>query len=466
MISMLKIFNTLTKKKEVFSSIIPGIVNIYVCGVTVHDLCHIGHARTFIIFDIIIRYFNFKGYRVNYIRNITDIEDKIIYQSIKNNETISMFTNRMISEMHKDFSLLHILCPNKEPRMTEYINEIIKFIMGLLQKKFAYISDDGDVMFAISSYTKYGMLSHQDFTKFHLNYSRNIHSQKKYNFMDFVLWKISRYNEFGWPSPWGHGRPGWHIGCSTMSISQLGCHFDIHGGGSDLIFPHHENEIAQSVSLYGSPYVNVWIHIGLVTMRKKKISKSLQNFLTLRNIMKFYDWEVIRYFLISAHYRKPLEYTESSLNNACISLNRLYISLLGMNKNVIPLDNSKHYLKKFCIAMNDDFNVSKAFSILFDISHQINKLKVDDFKKAQEMAARLRQLAKVLGLLQQDPEIFLRKENIKKMQKHGNEIEMLIQERNRARAFQKWGLADKIRKNLSDIGIILEDTEHGTIWRR
>ncbi|MCR3755155.1 MAG: cysteine--tRNA ligase [Candidatus Westeberhardia cardiocondylae] len=462
---MLKIFNTLTKKKENFNSILPGRISIYVCGVTVYDLCHIGHARTFVIFDIVIRYFFYKGYQVNYIRNITDISENILYFCYQSGEDINDFICNMICEMHRDLDRLNILRPNKEPRTTEYIQEIIKFIQNLLINKFAYISYNGDIMFSVDSIKNYGILSKR--SCFNLSSYHDVHNSRNYkrNLADFVLWKVMKSDCFVWKSPWGYGRPGWHIECSAINTNQLGYHFDIHGGGADLIFPHHENEIAQSVALYGMPYVNIWMHVGLVNLKNRKISKSSGNYFTLRKVFHDYDCEVVRYFLMSFHYRKPIEYTKNNFKDAYMSLRRLYISLLGMDKKIIPEKNSEDYLDKFCIAMDDDFNTPKAFSILFDISHEINKLKIVNFNKAQKLAARLRQLAKVLGLLQRDPGSFLKnqtKDNIDENIK----VENLIRKRNIARSSCNWVVADNIRNKLFNMGIILEDTAQGTIWRR
>ncbi|CAL1329342.1 cysteine--tRNA ligase [Candidatus Providencia siddallii] len=459
---MLQIFNTLSRKKEEFKPIHKKNIGMYVCGITLYDLCHIGHARTFIIFDVISRYLRHLGYKLTYVRNITDIDDKIIQRATKNNESVNDLTNRMFVEMNKDFSLLNILPPDKEPRVTHYINDIIIFIEKLIKSGHSYVAKNGDVMFDVKTYHSYGILSGQNLNKLktgkHIKYF-NI----KNNEMDFVLWKMSKKNEPSWNSPWGKGRPGWHIECSVMNNIILGNHFDIHGGGCDLIFPHHENEIAQSVSIYNCKYVNYWMHSGMVTINEKKMSKSLNKFITIRDILKDYDAEVLRFFLLSSHYRSSLNYSKENLKQAYFSLKRLYNSLLDTDINLIPIKNGK-FKKNFYDAMNDDFNTPLAYSVLFDMAYKINQLKYKNmFYEANVIAAQLRELGGILGLLNNNPENFLKKNNIQKI---NNNIESLIKQRAYARKNKNWHLADVIRNRLFEVGIILEDKNEKTFWRK
>ncbi|HMI76906.1 MAG TPA: cysteine--tRNA ligase, partial [Buchnera sp. (in: enterobacteria)] len=366
---MLKIFNTLTGKKEVFKPIFYKKINMYVCGITVYDLCHIGHGRTFVCFDIIVRYLRYLGYEVQYIRNITDIDDKIIALSNKNKESITTFTRRMISYMHNDFFKLNLLSPDQEPRATQHISCMIDMISDLLNLKHAYISKNGDVMFSITSDINYGILSKQFIKNLQItNRIKDNQSQKNHIF-DFVLWKIAKKNEPYWVSPWGNGRPGWHIECSAMSKMILGDSFDIHGGGSDLLFPHHENEIAQSTCVNRVKYVNYWLHTGIVIIKNKKMSKSLGNIDTLQDVLKNYHAEVIRYLLISTHYRHPLYYSKNSLKHAEISLLILYRALRGTNFKKI-IDNNLSIALDFKNAMNDDFNTPKVLSIFLKVAHK------------------------------------------------------------------------------------------------
>ncbi|ABF13873.1 cysteine--tRNA ligase [Candidatus Palibaumannia cicadellinicola] len=460
---MLAIFNTLTNKKEIFKPIHIGKVALYVCGVTAYDLCHIGHVRTFVTFDVVIRYLRYCGYEVNYIRNITDIEDKIIRKAANNGESCQQLTDRMIAEMHHDLDLLNILRPDKEPRATQHIKEIIQLTRQLIDKEHAYIASNGDVMFAIESANNYGILSSQNLNQLQIGQRVKITTVKR-NPMDFVLWKMSKHGEPTWSSPWGNGRPGWHIECSAMSIKYLGKHFDIHGGGSDLIFPHHENEIAQSTCMENNPYVNFWMHSGMVTICNEKMSKSLSNFFTVRDVLKYYDAETVRYFLISSHYRKPLNYSEKSLQLARTALKSLYIALRNTKKEVIP-SGGEYFIEQFMMAMNNDFNTPAAHAVLFQLAHEVNRLKTKNIKSAQGMAATLRYLANILGLLEQDPEVFLQKQKIV-TDLNIALIEELVKQRNNIRKKHQWVQADKVREKLAAMGIVLEDTPQGTIWRR
>lgn len=462
---MLKIFNTLTKKKEEFKPIITNIVGIYVCGITVYDLCHIGHGRVFIIFDVIIRYLQYCGYQVNYVRNITDIDDKIIKKSLKNKENIQELTKCMIQEMHMDLDALNILRPNHEPKVTEHINTIIKLISLLIKKKHAYVTPYGDVMFSVNTMPNYGILSNRVTKKTKSCDFINTLNTKK-SFSDFVLWKASKVNEPYWMSPWGIGRPGWHIECSAMSHAILGKHLDIHGGGSDLVFPHHENEIAQSVCAYNIPYAKIWMHVGMLSLNYKKMSKSSNNFCTIRDVLKNYDPETIRFFLMSAHYRKQLRYSNSALKNARISLERLYIALRDTDPSIKP-NGGENFILKFISKMNDDFNVPEAYAVLFDMAHTINCLKSKQHPNTHGIAATLRYLANVLGLLYQTPEKFLQNTILKNSKNYNAQIvQKLIENREKARKQHQWELADEIRRKLNIMGITLEDCPKGyTKWR-
>lgn len=465
---MLTIYNSLTKKKEKFKPICNNTVGIYVCGPTVYDLCHIGHGRTFVVFDVIIRYLRYQGYTVNYIRNITDIEDKIIERAMKNKESFQELTTRMIMEMHNDFNKLGILQPNVEPRVTKCINEIIAFIKQLIIRKHAYISTNGDVIFEINSDNHYGILSHPNLNNFYTKTRiKETIVKRKHNPVDFVLWKMSKHNEPSWPSPWGNGRPGWHIGCSVMNNMYLGCHFDIHGGGTDLIFPHHENEIAQSTCAYGEPYVNIWMHSGMVMINGEKMSKSLNNFLTIRNALTYFNSETIRFFFMSSHYRNTLNFSENNLTQAHHALQRLYTAISDTNTTLVPPTGGDCFVKKFIDAMNDDFNTPIAYSVLFSLSHEINRLKKINSLAFHGMASTLRYLANILGLLEQEPTSYLHK--ISKSNDVNTNIiaiiEQLIQRRNIARQAKQWKLADIIRDKLNNMGVILEDQKQKTVWR-
>lgn len=461
---MLKIFNTLTRQKEEFKPIHAGKIGMYVCGITIYDLCHIGHGRTFVAFDAITRYLRYLGYDVNYVRNVTDVDDKIIKRAIENNETCEQLTTRMLAEMHKDFDALNIARPDSEPRATHHIAEIIELTEALIKRGHAYIADNGDVMFAIDTDPDYGLLSRQDLEQLQAGARVEVANVKR-NPMDFVLWKMSKPGEPSWESPWGDGRPGWHIECSAMNGKELGHHFDIHGGGSDLMFPHHENEIAQSTCAHDGPYVNYWMHSGMVMVDKEKMSKSLNNFFTIRDVLAYYDAETVRYFLLSGHYRSQLNYTEENLKQARTALERLYTSLRGTDANVQPVG-GEAFEAQFIDAMNDDFNTPEAYSVLFDLAREVNRLKSVDMNAANGLAAVLRKLAKVLGLLEQEPEHFLQSGAKADDAGEVEKIESLIQQRNDARKNKDWAAADVARDALTAMGIVLEDGPQGTIWRR
>ncbi|MCT8721123.1 cysteine--tRNA ligase [Glaesserella parasuis] len=458
---MLKIYNTLKREKEEFKPIHPDHVGMYVCGVTVYDLCHFGHGRTFVSFDVIARYLRYLGYNLRYVRNITDVDDKIIKRSLENNETCDQLVNRMIIEMHKDFDALNILRPDVEPRATQHIPEIIAIVEKLLAKGHAYVAEDGDVMFNVESFQKYGALSRQNLEQLQAGARVEIKSVKR-NPMDFVLWKMSKENEPSWDSPWGKGRPGWHIECSAMNSKELGNHFDIHGGGSDLMFPHHENEIAQSCCAHGDDYVNYWLHTGMLTINEEKMSKSLNNFFTIRDILNKYDCESVRYFFLTAQYRSLLDYSEENIGLARKALERLYTALRGCDWNVELAENDQ-YVTAFKEAMDDDFNTPGALAVLFELAREINKLKAENQEEANKLAARLKQLAGVLGLLELDPETFLQGDA---NNDEVAEIEALIKRRNEARASKNWAVADEARNKLTAMGIVLEDGANGTTWRR
>ena len=458
---MLKIYNTLKREKEEFKPIHPDHVGMYVCGVTVYDLCHFGHGRTFVSFDVIARYLRYLGYNLRYVRNITDVDDKIIKRSLENNETCDQLVDRMITEMHKDFDALNILRPDVEPRATQHIPEIIAIVEKLLAKGHAYVAEDGDVMFNVESFQKYGALSRQNLEQLQAGARVEIKSVKR-NPMDFVLWKMSKENEPSWDSPWGKGRPGWHIECSAMNSKELGNHFDIHGGGSDLMFPHHENEIAQSCCAHGDDYVNYWLHTGMLTINEEKMSKSLKNFFTIRDILNKYDCESVRYFFLTAQYRSLLDYSEENIGLARKALERLYTALRGCDWDVELAENDQ-YVTAFKESMDDDFNTPGALAVLFELAREINKLKAENQAEANKLAARLKQLAGVLGLLEQDPDTFLQGDA---NNDEVAEIEALIKQRNEARASKNWAAADEARNKLTAMGIVLEDGANGTTWRK
>ncbi|MBK0124336.1 cysteine--tRNA ligase [Pantoea sp. S61] len=460
---MLKIYNTLSRQKEEFKPIHAGQIGMYVCGITVYDLCHIGHGRTFVAFDVVSRYLRYVGYQLKYVRNITDIEDKIIKRANENGESIETLTNRMIAEMHKDFDALGILPPDLEPRATRHIAEIIELVERLIERKHAYVADNGDVMFDVLSDKGYGVLSRQDLTQLQAGARVEI-TEIKRNPMDFVLWKMSKPDEPAWNSPWGNGRPGWHIECSAMNCKQLGTHFDIHGGGSDLMFPHHENEVAQSTCAHDGDYVNYWMHSGMVMIDREKMSKSLGNFFTVRDVLAHYDAETVRYFLMSGHYRSQLNYGEDNLNQARAALERLYTALRHTDASATPAG-GEEFEARFRTAMDDDFNTPEAYSVFFDMAREVNRLKTEDKAASDALAAKLRQLANVLGILQQDPELFLQS-SAQVNDDEVAEIEHWVKARSDARAAKDWAQADVARDKLNELGVIVEDGPQGSSWRR
>jgi cysteinyl-tRNA synthetase len=450
---MLKIYNTLTRSKEVFTPRVAGKVGLYVCGMTVYDYCHVGHARVMVVFDTVVRYLRYSNYDVTYVRNITDIDDKIIHRANENGESIEALTNRFIDAMHEDERALSVLPVDIEPRATTSIADIITMIEKLIANGFAYVGTNGDVFYAVEKFKNYGQLSGKNLEDLQAGERVDVDLAKR-NPMDFVLWKMAKIDEPFWESPWGKGRPGWHIECSAMSTCCLGNSFDIHGGGMDLQFPHHENEIAQSEGATGEKFVNLWMHNGFVRINEEKMSKSLGNFFTVREVLKQYRPEIIRFFILSSHYRSPLNYSDESLNDAAAGLTRLYTALRDVE--IIETDIDSEFKTRFQDAMNDDFNTPVALAVLFDVARELNKT------KSPVLASTLKSLASVLGLLQDDSEAFLKGGN-----NDDAEIEAQIQARIDAKKAKNWALADQIRDELKAKNVILEDSPDGsTRWRK
>jgi cysteinyl-tRNA synthetase len=458
---MLQIYNTLTKQKQTFTPINKNEVGVYVCGITVYDLCHVGHARTYLSFDIVVRYLRHLGYQVKYVRNITDVDDKIIARAHENGETPEQLTARTIADMHQDFAAINLIEPDIEPRVTTHIPEIVDVISRLVDKGYAYQADSGDVLFKVSAYNEYGKLSKQDLEQL-VTGIRVETSQDKKDPLDFVLWKMAKPGEVSWSSPWGDGRPGWHIECSAMNHKHLGEHFDIHGGGSDLIFPHHENEVAQSCCAFDTQYVNTWMHAGMVQVDNEKMSKSLGNFFTLRDVLQLYDAETLRFFLMSAHYRSQLSYSQDNVIMARASLERLYTALRPVEPNMSVDMAYGDYIHKFEAAMNDDFNMPVAVSVLFDIAKDINK-EAPSSQKAKDLAGVLRKFGEILGILAQDPNEFLQGDADDDF---ASRVEALIQKRTSARNNKDWASADAVRDELTALGVVLEESKEGTTWRK
>ncbi|WP_115720587.1 cysteine--tRNA ligase [Gallaecimonas mangrovi] len=456
---MLKVFNTLSREKELFKPLIAGKVSLYVCGITIYDLMHIGHARTYTAFDVINRYLRHKGFTVTYVRNITDVDDKIIKRAAENGESCEALTERFATKMREDFAALNILAPDIEPKVTTHMDDIIAMVKTLVERGHAYEADNGDVLFNVKSFPEYGKLSRQDLDALQAG-SRVEVDESKHNPLDFVLWKHAKPGEPKWASPWGEGRPGWHIECSAMSSRHLGPVFDIHGGGSDLTFPHHENEIAQSCCASGEQFARYWIHTGMVQVDKEKMSKSLGNFFTVRDVLKEYNAETVRYFLLTSHYRSQLNYSTDNLNQAHASLERLYTALrdVAASGEVEP-----SWAAKFDAAMDDDFNTPEALVVLFDLARELNKAKQEGRADAPALAATLKQLGSLLGIVQSAPEDFLKGNDSDLDVAH---IEGLIKQRNQARKDKDWAAADAARDALTALGITLEDGPQGTSWRK
>ncbi|KAB2967059.1 cysteine--tRNA ligase [Zoogloea sp.] len=462
---MLKIYNSLSRQKEQFKPIEPGKVRMYVCGMTVYDYCHLGHARVMVVFDMVSRWLRAGGFDVTYVRNITDIDDKIIRRAGENGESIRALTDRFIDAMHEDADALGVLRPDHEPRATEYVAPMQKLIGTLMENGLAYKADNEDVCYSVRKFDGYGKLSGKSLDELRAGERVEV-AGGKHDPLDFVLWKRARVDEpeeVKWTSPWGAGRPGWHIECSAMSSELLGAQFDIHGGGADLQFPHHENEIAQSEGAHKCTFVNYWMHNGFVRVDDEKMSKSLGNFFTIRDVLKEYAPEVVRFFILRAHYRSPLNYSDAHLVDARNALSRLYTAL----RNVPPaagsgaVDWSSPHAARFKLAMDDDFNTAEGLSVLFDLANEVNR------NRSAEAAALLRDLGGVLGLLEQDPTSFLQG-GVADAEGSDDEasIEARIAARIEAKKARNFAEADRIRAELLADGIALEDTPQGTIWRR
>ncbi len=460
---MIRIFNTLTKKKQEFKPIDANKIGIYVCGMTVYDYCHIGHARVMVVFDVITRHLKHKYNNVVYVRNITDIDDKIINRIIETKQDLTTFTNFFIDAMHDDEKHLNVVPPDIEPKATEHIDSMLYLVQKLIDKKLAYQAKNGDIYFSVRYFKNYGQLSGKNLDDLQAGNRVDIDINKN-DPLDFVLWKKSKPNEPSWNTNWGAGRPGWHLECSAMSEHYLGNTFDIHGGGADLIFPHHENELAQSQGANNNQFVNYWMHIGFVNINKEKMSKSLNNFTTIKDALKHYSGEVLRYFIISSHYRSPLNYSEDNLIGAQNSLTRLYIGIRGlfidygaMNEVALRYD----FEIRFNNALDDDFNTPVAISVLFDLLKELNTARKQDLELAKSLAQLLRKLGGYLGLLQ-DEDIFFKQG----IQLSDEVISKKITQRNQARIQKDFIMADKIRNELIGHGIILEDSTNDTTWRR
>ena len=454
---MLRIHNTLTRAKEEFIPLQAGRVRMYVCGMTVYDLCHLGHARVFVVFDMVTRWLRASGLEVEYVRNVTDIDDKIIRRAEENGESPAALTERFIAAMHEDEHALGVLPPSHEPRATQYVVQMLDMIGQLERKGLAYAASNGDVYYRVRSFAHYGQLSGKSLDE--LRAGERVEVDKfKHDPLDFVLWKAAKQGEPAWDSPWGSGRPGWHIECSAMSAELLGEHFDLHGGGQDLQFPHHENEIAQSEGVHGCKFVNYWMHNGFVRVDNEKMSKSLGNFFTIREILKKYDPEVVRFFILRAQYRSPLNYSDAHLDDARASLTRLYTALRGVGAVEAAVNWNAPHAARFKAAMEDDFNTPEAIAVLFDLAGEANRGNAD----APQL---LRALAATLGLLQCDAEIFLKAgPSLDGIVEH--EIEALIAARQRARNAKDFAESDRIREVLTAAGVVLEDSVSGTDWRR
>lgn len=482
----IRIYNTLSRKKEPLSTIEPDHVKLYVCGITSYDYCHIGHARSTLAFDMIVRYLRYRGYKVTYVRNFTDIDDKIINRAREQETTPSELANRFIDEFYTDMDNLGADRPTLEPRATDHITEMIDLIQELIDRGLAYPAG-GDVYYSVSQFADYGKLSGRQLEDMQAGARIEVNEQKQ-NPMDFVLWKSSKPGEPTWDSPWGPGRPGWHIECSAMSRKYLGDKFDIHGGGKDLIFPHHENELAQSEGVTDANFVNMWIHHGFVTIRDEKMSKSLGNFLTIRDILKHYHPEVLRFFIFSTHYRNPLDFSEAAMHNAVTGLDRLYECVAAIDNlaegttesqktSISSKDKNRlaEIEKRFREGMDNDFNTAQAQGVLFDMAKILNKIKrqlpvnpsLADTTVLKEAVVLMKTLASVMGLLSEDATTYLK--NKKEKMLAGLDIdeaaiEDMIQQRLEARAAKDWERGDAIRDSLLEKNIILKDGPDGTSW--
>ena len=458
---MLKIYNSLTREKQAFVPIEPGKARMYVCGMTVYDYCHVGHARVLVVFDAVQRWLRASGLDVTYVRNITDIDDKIIRRAVENNETIGELTNRFIAFMNEDADALGVERPDHEPRATAYVPQMLDLIGQLEANGLAYKAADGDVNFSVRKFPGYGKLSGKSLDDLRAGERVDV-DQAKQDPLDFVLWKHAKEGEPFWESPWGRGRPGWHIECSAMSSDLLGKHFDIHGGGQDLQFPHHENEIAQSEGAHQCAFVNYWMHNGFVRVDDEKMSKSLGNFFTVREVLKKFDAEVVRFFILRAHYRSPLNYSDTHLEDARQSLSRLYTALKAVPAEASAVDWAEAHALRFRAAMDDDFNTPEALAVLFELATEVNR------SKDPALAAQLRALAALLGLLNRDPQVFLQAMPAGEVPGDlgAERIETLIANRAAAKKAKNFAEADRIRAELLAAGIVLEDSAQGTTWRR
>ncbi len=463
---MLQIYNTLTRQKEIFKPMQPGKISMYVCGITVYDYCHIGHARVLVAFDVITRFLRSQGWDVNYVRNITDIDDKIINRAKENGEEYTDLTKRFIDYMHEDEARLGIARPDIEPRATGYIDGIIDMSKTLIEKGHAYAASNGDVYYRVTSFKDYGKLTNKNVDEL-LAGARIEVDEIKEDPRDFVLWKAAKAGDPSWPSPWGNGRPGWHIECSAMSKKCCGDTFDIHGGGPDLPFPHHENEIAQSEAANGCKYVNYWMHAGAVRVDGEKMSKSLGNFFTIRDVLEKYHPEVVRFLLVSSHYRSPINYAEDNLIEARAGLERFYGALRNyaeVKPSALSDMQDSAYYKAFVEAMNDDFNTRVALAGMYDLVRDLNNAKADELL-AKNLAGQLKAFGLILGVLQENPEIFLQSGGADVIS--AEDVEKLIAERIQAKADKNYARADEIRKHLLEQKVVLEDAKTGgTLWRR
>ena len=457
---MLKIHNTLTRQKQAFVPIEPGRVRMYVCGMTVYDYCHIGHGRVLVVFDMVARWLRASGYRVTYVRNITDIDDKIIKRAMDNGESIRQLTDRFIAYMNQDAEALGVVKPDLEPRATEFVADMLEMIGTLEQKGYAYLAESRDVCYSVRKFAGYGKLSGKSLEDLRAGERVEVVPGKQ-DPLDFVLWKHAKPEEPAeaqWASPWGEGRPGWHIECSAMSSRLLGPHFDIHGGGQDLQFPHHENEIAQSEGANGAPFVNYWMHNGFVRIDDQKMSKSLGNFFTIRDVLQRYDAEVLRFFILRAHYRSPLNYSDAHLDDAKQALTRLYTALKNVPAQTGEIDWQEAHAVRFREAMDDDFNTPEAVAVLFELANEANR------SRDGRLVSQLKALGGVLGLLQRDPTGFLQASPAAGWS--NDEIEARIAARIAAKQARDYAAADGIRAELLAAGIMLEDSPQGTSWRR
>ncbi|MDN3237488.1 MULTISPECIES: cysteine--tRNA ligase [unclassified Pseudomonas] len=456
----LAIYNTLTKTKETFKPLEGNNIRMYVCGMTVYDFCHIGHARVMVAFDVVARWLRKSGYNLTYVRNITDIDDKIIRRAQENGETFKDLTGRMIEAMRQDEARLGVQRPDVEPCATDHIPGMFTMIQTLIDKGYAYAPGNGDVYYRVGRFAGYGKLSRKKIEDLRIGARIEVDESKE-DPLDFVLWKAAKPGEPSWESPWGAGRPGWHIECSVMSTCCLGDTFDIHGGGPDLVFPHHENEIAQSEAATGKTYAASWMHAGAVRVDGEKMSKSLGNFFTIREVLEKYHPEVVRYLLVSSHYRSPINYSEESLREARGALDRFYHALKGLPQ--ASAAGGEPYVERFAAAMDDDFNTPEACAVLFEMVREVNRLRDQDIQAAAGLASRLKQMAEVLGVLQLEPEEYLRAGAEGKVDEAA--VERLIQARLDARAAKNWAESDRIRDELTAMGVVLEDGKGGTTWR-